>query len=202
MTFSRTSLASLAIGTTLLLAGCGGSTTTPVDSGPAPAPGTVKADPVQNLPIEKAEALKPKAEEPKVEAPKAEEPKVEAPKAEAPKVEAPKAEAPKVEAPKAEEPKADAPKLEAPKADAPKIEAPKSAALSADEKSEISKLEAKADQDLALAQATCLISGENLGSMGVPIKVSFEDKSAFLCCKGCVKSFEKDPKAALAKLND
>ena len=181
MKFSSSLLASLTFGTTLFLAGCGGSTA-PVDSGPAPAPGTVNPDPASRI--------------------KAEAPKAEAPKAEAPKAEAPKAEAPKAEAPKVEAPKADTPKIEAPKTDTPKIEAPKneSAALNAEEKAEIAKLGNKADQDLALGQATCLISGEHLGSMGVPIKVSSEGKTAFLCCKGCVKDFEKDPKAALAKL--
>lgn len=171
MTRSRTLLASLAIGTSFLIAGCGGSSTAPVDSGPAPAPGSVKADPVANIPAEKADA--------------------------------PKAEAPKADAPKTEAPKTDTPKIEAPKTDTPKIEAPKSgtAALSGDEKAEIAKLASKEDQDKALAQLTCLISGENLGSMGVPIKVSHDGKTAFLCCKGCVKDFEKDPKAALAKLS-
>jgi len=177
MKFSSSLLASLTFGTTLFLVGCGGSTTAPVDSGPAPAPGTVNPDPASRI-------------------------KAEAPKTEEPKAEAPKAEAPPAEAPKAEAPKADAPKIEAPKTDTPKIEAPKneSAALNGEEKAEIAKLASKEDQALALAQATCLISGEHLGAMGVPIKVSAEGKSAFLCCKGCVKDFEKDPKAALAKL--
>jgi hypothetical protein len=40
----------------------------------------------------------------------------------------------------------------------------------------------------------------NLGSMGVPIKVSAEGKTAYLCCKGCNKDFDKDPKAVFAKL--
>lgn len=159
MSRSRMSLAALAFGASLILSGCGGSTTT-VDSGPAPAPGSVKADPIANIPADKAKAGE------------------------------------------AEAPKADAPKADAPKTDAPKIEAPKagSAALTSDEKAEIAKLESKADQDQATAQLTCLVSGENLGSMGVPVKVSHDGKSAFLCCKGCVKDFEKDPKAALAKL--
>ena len=78
--------------------------------------------------------------------------------------------------------------------------AAKTASLTADEKGEIAKLADKADQDSALAQATCPVSGENLGSMGVPIKVSAEGKTAYLCCKGCNKDFDKDPKAVFAKL--
>jgi YHS domain-containing protein len=73
-------------------------------------------------------------------------------------------------------------------------------ALNAEEKAEIAKLTDKKDQDAATAQALCPVSGENLGSMGVPIKVSAEGKDAYLCCKGCVKDFEKDPKAVFAKL--
>lgn len=72
--------------------------------------------------------------------------------------------------------------------------------LNAEEKAEIAKLTEKKDQDAALAQAICPVSGENLGAMGVPIKVSAEGKDAYLCCKGCVKDFEKDPKAVFAKL--
>jgi YHS domain-containing protein len=78
--------------------------------------------------------------------------------------------------------------------------AAKTVSLTADEKGEIAKLADKADQDSALAQATCPVSGENLGSMGVPIKVSAEGKTAYLCCKGCNKDFDKDPKAVFAKL--
>jgi YHS domain-containing protein len=78
--------------------------------------------------------------------------------------------------------------------------AAKTVSLTADEKGEIAKLAVKADQDSALAQATCPVSGENLGSMGVPIKVSAEGKTAYLCCKGCNKDFDKDPKAVFAKL--
>ena len=78
--------------------------------------------------------------------------------------------------------------------------AAKAVVLTADEKSEIAKLADKADQDSALTQSTCPVSGENLGSMGVPIKLSAENKTAYLCCNGCKKDFDKDPKGVLAKL--
>ena len=87
-----------------------------------------------------------------------------------------------------------------PKADAPKADAPKSAALSAEETSEIAKLAAPADQKLANAQMMCPVSAEHLGSMGAPIKKVVDGKTAFLCCKGCEKDFDKDPKPFLAKL--
>lgn len=108
---------------------------------------------------------------------------------------------PKNEAPAAEAPPAkaeDAPKTDEPPAAEPaKGEA--AAALSQEEIDEIKKLPAD-EQAQALAQAVCVISGENLGSMGKPVKVEADGKTAFLCCKGCVEDFEKDPKAALAKL--
>jgi len=72
--------------------------------------------------------------------------------------------------------------------------------LNDEEKAEIAKLTEKKDQDAATAQVICPVSDENLGSMGVPIKVSADGKDAYLCCKGCVKDFEKDPKAVFAKL--
>ncbi len=56
------------------------------------------------------------------------------------------------------------------------------------------------EQAAALAQKVCPISGENLGSMGKPIQVTAEGKSAYICCAGCKEDFEADPAAALAKL--
>ena len=57
-----------------------------------------------------------------------------------------------------------------------------------------------ADAKLARAQATCPVSGEELGSMGTPIKVTAGGRTVFLCCEGCRKRFEKDPAKYLAKL--
>ncbi|MHC4223974.1 MAG: hypothetical protein ACYSX0_06785 [Planctomycetota bacterium] len=56
--------------------------------------------------------------------------------------------------------------------------------------------------DLALvkAQKTCPVSDEDLGSMGVPVKVSAKGKTVFLCCEGCRKKFEREPEKYLAKL--
>jgi hypothetical protein len=48
---------------------------------------------------------------------------------------------------------------------------------------------------------TCVISGEQLGSMGDPIEMVHGTRLARLCCKGCVKGFQKDPAAALAKVD-
>ncbi|MDZ4288751.1 MAG: TRASH domain-containing protein [Prosthecobacter sp.] len=40
---------------------------------------------------------------------------------------------------------------------------------------------------------TCPVSGEKLGGMGKPIKVTHEGTDVYLCCKNCTKDFKKDP---------
>jgi hypothetical protein len=74
------------------------------------------------------------------------------------------------------------------------------AKLTDDELAEVKKL-SDPDQKLALAQLTCPGSGENLGGMGVPIKIELKGKTVFLCCKGCEKDALANPDATLAKLN-
>jgi len=44
----------------------------------------------------------------------------------------------------------------------------------------------------------CVISEEPLGSMGDPIEILHGVTLVRLCCKGCVKSFEKDPATHVA----
>jgi hypothetical protein len=51
----------------------------------------------------------------------------------------------------------------------------------------------KADQQAIDAQKTCPVSGEGLGSMGTPIKVTRGDRSIFLCCPACLKKVEAEP---------
>ncbi|CAN5892214.1 hypothetical protein BH11VER1_BH11VER1_01050 [soil metagenome] len=46
---------------------------------------------------------------------------------------------------------------------------------------------------------TCVISGEKLGSMGAPVKVSHDGTEVQLCCKNCIEDFNKDP-AKYAKM--
>jgi outer membrane biosynthesis protein TonB len=113
--------------------------------------------------------------------------------------EAPKPEPKADEAPKADEtPKAEPKADEAPKVEGPKAEA-KTSKLTNDEIAEIKKLPA-AEQDLALKQAVCPVSDEHLGEMGMPVKVTAEGKTFFLCCKSCEKEVKADPKAVVAKL--
>lgn len=48
---------------------------------------------------------------------------------------------------------------------------------------------------------TCLVSGDKLGSMGEPIDALYGDRLIRFCCKGCVKSFNKNPDKYLRKLD-
>jgi hypothetical protein len=51
----------------------------------------------------------------------------------------------------------------------------------------------RGDQAAVNAQRVCVVSGEPLGSMGTPIKVTRGDRSVFLCCQGCLKSIQAKP---------
>jgi hypothetical protein len=57
------------------------------------------------------------------------------------------------------------------------------------------------DQQAALKQAVCPVSGGNLGSMGAPYKITTEGRTFFLCCDGCVDEVNADPKRIIAKLD-
>jgi hypothetical protein len=142
---------------------------------PTPAPGEMKSDETTSAPAPAVEPTPAPAEEKKDEG-KAAEPEKKDESA--------------------------PPKVEAPKADAPKADEPKAAAvkLSDEEIAEIKKLPA-GEQDAALKQAVCPVSGENLGSMGTPLKVTAEGKTFYLCCKGCKKDVDADAKKVLEKLS-
>jgi hypothetical protein len=58
----------------------------------------------------------------------------------------------------------------------------------------------EADKAGIAKQKTCPVTGENLGSMGSPIKVLVGDKPLYLCCQGCVAKVKNDPEAYLAKV--
>ena len=57
----------------------------------------------------------------------------------------------------------------------------------------------RADHAAITAQRVCKVSGESLGSMGTPIKVTRGDRSVFLCCQGCLKDIQADPDRYLGK---
>jgi YHS domain-containing protein len=59
----------------------------------------------------------------------------------------------------------------------------------------------EADRKLVEKQKICPVSGQRLGSMGAPFKLTYKDRVVFLCCEGCKEDFEKEPEKYLAKLD-
>lgn len=57
-----------------------------------------------------------------------------------------------------------------------------------------------ADADAIALQKVCPVTGEPLGSMGNPIKVTGLSQELYLCCQGCVKPLQKDPQKYLVQL--
>ncbi len=70
---------------------------------------------------------------------------------------------------------------------------------SSEDRQNIAKL-GTGDREQALAQRICPVSGEPLGSMGVPVKIALRGRTAFLCCNGCVGEAKKNPDKVLRKL--
>jgi len=54
-------------------------------------------------------------------------------------------------------------------------------------KIDANRMSSVADQLQIAAQKICPVTGEELGSMGQPVKVMVGDEMAFLCCAGCTK---------------
>jgi hypothetical protein len=49
---------------------------------------------------------------------------------------------------------------------------------------------------------TCIVSGEKLGEMGKPYVFVHEGQEFKLCCKDCLKDFNKEPAKYIKKLAD
>ena len=47
----------------------------------------------------------------------------------------------------------------------------------------------------------CIVSGEKLGAMGDPVHYKYQDRDVTFCCKNCIKEFEANPLAYLARLD-
>jgi hypothetical protein len=47
---------------------------------------------------------------------------------------------------------------------------------------------------------TCVVSDDELGSMGKPVVFVYEEQEIKLCCKSCRKDFNKDPEKYVKKL--
>lgn len=56
------------------------------------------------------------------------------------------------------------------------------------------------DRAAAEKQRICPVSGELLGAMGKPYKVTVQEQTVFLCCQGCEETLRKNPEKYLAKL--
>jgi Cu(I)/Ag(I) efflux system membrane fusion protein len=56
------------------------------------------------------------------------------------------------------------------------------------------------DRALATRQQNCPITGQALGSMGVPPKITLQGQDVFLCCKSCEKTAQKDADKVIQKV--
>lgn len=90
---------------------------------------------------------------------------------------------------------------EAPPLEAPRTDAAKGVSLTEAQIAKIETLPA-AEQDAVLKQAVCPVSGDHLGSMGTPFKITAEGRTFYLCCDGCEDKVKEDPKGVLAKLDN
>jgi YHS domain-containing protein len=46
----------------------------------------------------------------------------------------------------------------------------------------------------------CIVSGDKLGEMGDPFVYKYEGREIKLCCKGCLKDFQKEPAKYVKKI--
>lgn len=58
----------------------------------------------------------------------------------------------------------------------------------------------EADRASAEKQHVCPVSGQMLGTMGAPTKVSVKSRDVWLCCPGCESQLRENPDEYLAKL--
>lgn len=49
---------------------------------------------------------------------------------------------------------------------------------------------------------TCVVSDEKLGGHGKPVKVTADGTDVWLCCKSCVKDFNKEPAKFVKMVKD
>lgn len=48
----------------------------------------------------------------------------------------------------------------------------------------------------------CIVSNEKLGSMGDPVAFKHGDKEIKVCCKACIKTFNKKPEEFMKKIQE
>ena len=78
--------------------------------------------------------------------------------------------------------------------------AKKSGGLSTAQLTQIEKLSPE-DRDLAIQQVSCPVTGEPLGSMGVPVKIVLKGQPVFLCCVGCEMEAKEHPDETVSKVD-
>jgi len=49
---------------------------------------------------------------------------------------------------------------------------------------------------------TCVVSGDKLGEMGEPFVYKYKDREIKLCCKSCLKDFNKEPAKYVKKIEE
>lgn len=49
---------------------------------------------------------------------------------------------------------------------------------------------------------TCIVSGDELGSMGKEVIFNYENQQIKLCCKACIKEFNANPNKFIKLLNE
>lgn len=62
--------------------------------------------------------------------------------------------------------------------------------------------EKKADPVKPYTLPICIITGEKLGGMGEAFVFNYQGREIKLCCKACLKEFNKDPKKYLKKIDE
>ena len=69
-----------------------------------------------------------------------------------------------------------------------------------EEKASEKKGEAKSKKPIPYPLETCIVTGNELGSMGDPVTFNHEDREIKVCCKPCEKKYLKDPARYLVNL--
>lgn len=62
--------------------------------------------------------------------------------------------------------------------------------------------DAKDEKPKAYPLETCVVSGEKLGEMGKPYVFTHEGREIKLCCKSCLKDFNKEPAKYVKKIEE
>jgi hypothetical protein len=60
---------------------------------------------------------------------------------------------------------------------------------------------AEAGEAIPFPKTTCLVSGEKLGTMGIPPAIVHNGQQIKFCCKSCIPKFEADPAKYLSQLD-